>query len=170
MKTPTKHSTLALSLLSVALLGGSTTALAAVPGAALAMFALTTVADEALLELRLRGSDGATAVDLKIDGEWTAGDGDIVDVIAADSPISAVTSQFQVASGHEQRVRFKNHGSPTWGPWSGWTTSRIAHTTAVPGAGQLHADEFEASVRPVHGTPTIAVHGYVKIKKLNTGG
>jgi hypothetical protein len=67
-------------------------------------------------------------------------------------------------------VRFKVHGSPTWGPWSAWTTSRITHATAVPGAGQTNVDEFEANTRQAgSGSPTSAIHGYVKIKKLNTG-
>lgn len=161
-------------LLCAALFAWSTAALASVDSSARAvayvMDALTTVVDQSLLEHRFHREGGAVAIDLKIDGEWIATDGEILDLIAASSSISAVTSRFQPEPGTEQRMRFKIHDSPTWGPWSDWTTGRIAHVSAVPGAGQMNVDAFEVETRPVNGTPTIATHGYVKIKKLNSGG
>lgn len=178
MKTPNIARCLALTLpLWAAVPGWPTAALASDdPEVSAAMLALegpmvTTVEGQALLEFRLRPAYVAVEIDLKVDGEWTATGGDVVDVIAADSPISTVVSRFQPGPGDEQRVRFKVHGSPTWGPWSAWTTGRVSHTAAVPGAGQLRVDEFEASTRQVgSGTPVIGGHGYIKIKKLDSGG
>lgn len=166
---------LALTLpLCAALLGWSAAALASgdlrAPAAAFAMDS-GTVSNQALLEVRLRPVGEAMVVDLKIDGEWTATDNDIHDLISASNSLPAVTSRFQPVPGDEQRVRFKPDGSATWGPWSAWTTGRIARVSPVPGAGQVNVDEFEAETRQAgsQGT-TVATHGYIRIKKLNSGG
>lgn len=166
---------LALALpLCAALLGWSAAALASGGlGAPAVAFLLDSgvVSDQALLECRLRADSDALVVDLKIDGEWTATDNDIHDLISASNSLSAVTTRFQPEPGKQQRMRFKVHGSTAWGPWSAWTTSRIAHVSAVPGPGLANVDEFEAETRQSasQGT-TVATHGYIRIKKLNSGG
>ena len=129
---------------------------------------MTVVNDYALLECRFRDSTGTMVMDLKIGVNWTLTDNDILDQISAGSETVDVTSRFQPESGYEQRMRFKVDGSPTWGSWSSWTTSRISHETAVPGAGQTNVDQFDAETRPVAGSPTIAVSGYIRVKKLNS--
>jgi hypothetical protein len=131
---------------------------------------MTVVNDYSLLELRFRDASGTMATDIKIGDDWTLCDNDVLDQISAGSSIVDVDSRFQPESGYEHRMRFKPHDSATWGSWSAWTTSRISHETAVPAAGQTNVDEYDAEMRPTSGTPTIAVHGYIKIKKLNSGG
>jgi hypothetical protein len=129
---------------------------------------MTVVNDYELLECRFRDSTGTMVMDLKIGVNWTLTDNDILDQIAAGSAIVEVTSRFQVESGYEHRMRFKPHGSGTWGSWSSWTTSRISHETPVPGAGQTNSDEFDAEMRPTGGGSAIAVGGYIRVKKLNS--
>lgn len=131
---------------------------------------MTVLNDYSLLEFRFRDISGVMVTDIKVGGSWTLCDNDVLDQISAGSSIVDVESRFQPDSGYEHRMRFKAHDSPTWGSWSAWTTTRITHETAVPGAGQTNVDEFDAEMRPTSGTPTIGVHGYVKIKKLNSGG
>lgn len=131
---------------------------------------MTVVNDYDLLECRFRDASGTMAMDLKIGATWTLTDNDILDQISAGSSTVEVTARFQPESGYEHRMRFKPHGSSTWGAWSAWTTSRISHEMPVPGAGQTNTDELDAEMRQVGSPSTIAIHGYVKIKKLNTGG
>jgi hypothetical protein len=129
---------------------------------------MTVVNDYDLLECRFRDSTGTMVMDLKIGVNWTLTDNDILDQIAAGSSTVDVTSRFQPESGYELRMRFKVQGSATWGSWSSWSTSRVSHDTPVPGAGQTNVDEFDAETRPTGGSPTIAVSGYIRVKKLNS--
>lgn len=170
-----RHLPLTLTLCA---LGWSTGALAdrgdpAAPPLASATFesspASTVIADQTLLELRLRGASSLQLVDLKIDGEWTPTDGDILDTVSASNMAQAVTSRFQPESGYEHRMRFRAQGSALWTAWSAWTTGRISRDTAVPAAGATNVDEFAVETRQPGGG-TIAVHGYIRIKKLNSGG
>lgn len=131
---------------------------------------MTVVNDYALLECRFRDSTGTMVTDLKIGVNWTLTDNDILDQISAGSSTVDVEARFQPEAGHEHRMRFRVSGSSTWGAWSSWTTSRISHDVAVPGAGQTNSDEFDAEMRQTGGSATIAVHGYIRIKKLNSGG
>jgi hypothetical protein len=131
--------------------------------------AMTVVNDYSLLECRFRDATGSMVTDLKIGVNWTLTDNEILDQISAGSSIVDVEARFQPESGYEHRMRFKEHGSPNWGSWSAWTTSRISNEVPVPGAGQTNTAEFDAEMRPTSGTPTIASHGYIKIKKLNSG-
>lgn len=131
---------------------------------------MTVVTDYALLECRFRDATGTMVMDLKIGANWTLTDNDILDQISAGSSIVEVDARFQPESGYEHRMRFKPHGSSTWDPWSSWTTSRISHELPVPGAGQTNVDEFDAETRQTGNSSTIATHGYIRIKKLNSGG
>lgn len=91
--------------------------------------------------------------------------GNVVDEISG--ALSTVVARFP-AAGY-QRARFRVAGG-AWGPWSAWTTARIERALNVPAAGAVHIDDYQLERRATAGTPTIAIHGYVKIKKLNSGG
>ena len=132
---------------------------------------MTVVNDYSELEFRFRNVTGAMLMDYKAGSFWVLTDNDILDQISAGSSVTEVHARFQVETNYEQRMRFKVHGSPTWGSWSAWTTSRISHSVPVPGAGQTNIDEFDAEMRPQSApTPVIGTHGYIKVKKLNSGG
>jgi hypothetical protein len=131
---------------------------------------MTVVTDFSLLECRFRDSTGTMVMDLKISGNWVLTDNDILDQISAGSSIVEVDARFQPESGYEHRMRFKVHGESSWGSWSSWTTSRITHEVPVPGAGETNVDEYDAEMRESGGSSTIGNHGYIRIKKLNTGG
>jgi hypothetical protein len=131
---------------------------------------MTVVNDYSLLDTRFRDSTGTMVMDIKIGATWTLTDLDILDQISAGSSIVDVDARFQPQSGYEHRMRFKPHGSSSWDSWSAWTTSRITHEVDVPGAGQTNTDEFDAEMREVGNPSTIATHGYIRIKKLNSGG
>jgi hypothetical protein len=131
---------------------------------------MTVVNDYALLECRFRDAVGTMVMDLKVGVNWTLTDNEILDQISAGSSIVEVTSRFQPESGYEHRMRFKGHNNATWGAWSAWTTSRIAHETAVPGSGLTNSDEYDAETRQTSSSSTIGTHGYIRIKKLNSGG
>lgn len=131
---------------------------------------MTVVNDYALLELRFRNASGLMATDLKINGEWELTDADILDQISAGKSIVDVEARFQPEAGYEHRMRFRPHNSSIWDAWSAWTTSRISHEVPVPAAGQTQVDEFDAEMRPTGSSTTVATHGYIRIKKLNSGG
>lgn len=125
------------------------------------------VDDYPLLDHRLRSTG---LVELNVGGDWTPTDGGVLDLISARSVISAVSTRFDAPTGYQQRVRFMADGASTWGPWSAWTTSRVVHSAAVPLPGETNEEQFEAEVRRSAGSPTIANGGYIRIKKLNSGG
>jgi len=131
---------------------------------------MTVVNDYATLDCRFRDSTGTMVMDLKVGVNWLLTDNDVLDQISAGSSIVDVDARFQPEASHEQRMRFKVDGSATWGAWSSWTTSRISHEVAVPAAGETTSDQYDAEMRPTGGSPTIANSGYIRIKKLNSGG
>lgn len=128
---------------------------------------MAVVNDYSLLECRFRDVSGIMAMDLKISGQWTLTDGTVLDQISAGSSITEVTSRFQPESGYEQRMRFQVDG--TWSSWTSWTTGRISQDVDVPAAGQEETVYFDAEMRPTTSGGTVAMSGYIKTKKLNSG-
>ena len=131
-----------------------------------------TVGDAESVELRFEEVAGALAPRLWLDGRWAATSGAIADVIARDREIVAVTARFHAAAGRELRMRFAT-ASGGWEPWGAWTGGRVERRIAAPAPGQELRVDFEAESRAdgaTSGKPTMAVHGYIKIKKLNSGG
>ena len=127
-----------------------------------------TVTDLGLLEWLFSESEGTAEMSLKLGGNWIPTPGNVVDEISWENPATIVTARFQPESGHEHRMRFRPDGSSTWGPWTAWTGNRISHTLSVPAAGATNTDSYEAESKPTGGSPTIAVSGYIRVKKLNS--
>lgn len=128
---------------------------------------MATVDDYDLLECRFRDLSSVMVMDLKISGQWTTTDGTVLDQISAGSSITEVTARFQPESGYQHRMRFKVDG--TWGSWSSWTTGRISQDVEVPAAGREEQVDYDAEMQPTSGTGTVAMSGYIKTKKLNSG-
>jgi hypothetical protein len=131
---------------------------------------MTVVNDYAALDCRFRDSTGTMVMDLKIGVNWVLTDNDVLDQISAGSSIVEVDARFWPEASYEHRMRFRPDGSSTWGSWSAWTTGKLTHEVAVPAAGQTASDQFDAEMRPTSGSPTIATSGYIRVKKLNSGG
>ena len=131
---------------------------------------MTVVNDYQALDCRFRDSSGTMVMELKIGVNWTLTDNDLLDQISAGSSIVDVDAKFQPESGYEHRMRFREDGNSTWGAWSSWTTAKITHEVAVPAAGQTRSDQYDAEMRPIGASPTIASSGYIRVKKLNSGG
>jgi hypothetical protein len=76
---------------------------------------------------------------------------------------------FTPPTGHVMRVRSGRDGAKP-GAWSAWSTSATI-VSATPTSDQA-IDDFEVELQRVSAptVPPIRVHGYVKIKKLNSGG
>ncbi|MEM9462622.1 MAG: hypothetical protein AAGF11_51215 [Myxococcota bacterium] len=128
---------------------------------------MTTVTDYSLLECRFRNLFGRMVLDLKVGTQWTLTDDNIQDNITAGSSISEVAARFEPQSGDEHRMRFQVDG--TWGAWSSWTTGQISQDIDVPGAGLEETVDYDVEMRPTSGTGTVAMSGYLKVKKLNSG-
>lgn len=129
----------------------------------------TTVQDYSSLECRFRESSNSMIMDLKVGGQWTQTDGTVVDQITAGSSITDVDAHFDPDSGYEYRIRFRPSGEE-WGSWSSWTNRRVTQTIAVPGAGLTYQEDFDAELRVLGQTNTVALGGYIRVKKLNSGG
>jgi len=127
------------------------------------------VYDQETLECLFQNDLGTMEMDLKVEGEWVMTEGVIVDQLSAEDTTREVAAQFQPASGYQHRMRFRPEGKG-WSAWSGWTSGRIVRDIPVPGPGQSTAEELQAEMRTSQSSGTIGTHGYIRIKKLNSGG
>lgn len=127
----------------------------------------TLVEDYATLQYGFRAVQGALTTYLAVDGVWTPTAGVVLDQLAANNTLTAVTAQFQPPWGYALHMCFRPDGEASW-TCSAWTTGPVVYTMAVPGVGQSTAYEYHAAVRLPQSASTIAVHGYVGIKKLNS--
>ena len=127
------------------------------------------VKNQEALEGRFRYTSEGLVMDLAVEGQWVATEGAVIDEIGRETNIPQVTARFQPETGYEHRMRFlAEDGSSS--PWTGWTSGPIVHTWAVPAPGQSSAGEFSVETRRSMGSPTIASSGYIRVKKLNSGG
>ena len=123
----------------------------------------TAVCDRGLLDLRAAATgrtellDGAT---------WTPIEDSLVAVVSEESRLEEITLRFQPEPGFEHRVRFDLGGDAL----GAWTTGRVELVVPVPEPGAASEDGFVVETRPSGTTKPIAVHGYIKVKKLNSGG
>jgi hypothetical protein len=85
------------------------------------------------------------------------------------STATSATARFQAEAGVAQRVRVRVSGG-SWGGFSAWSQDRVDLRLPVPAPGQEHHFDYEVERRTSAGAPTIGGHGYIKIKKLNSGG
>lgn len=97
--------------------------------------------------------------------------GDMRVELAATSTATRATARFAAVPGLEQRVRVRMSGGTSgWGPFTPWSLDRIDQRLPVPAPGLEHTFDYELEQRTTGATPTIGGHGYIKIKKLNSGG
>lgn len=97
--------------------------------------------------------------------------GDMRVELAPTSTVTRATARFAATPGLEQRVRVRMSGGTSgWGPFTPWGLDRIDQRLPVPAPGLEHTFDYQLEQRTTAGAPTIAIHGYVKIKKLNSGG
>lgn len=123
---------------------------------------LATVTDDDVLKCRFRGSSRTMEMDLEAITQYSRADG-----LPSDKYFwEQIIARFDPELGYEHRVRFI-HGS--WS-WSGWTTDRIVRSIPAPEAGQESVLEFEVETRQVGTLNVIPMSGYIKIKKLDSGG
>jgi hypothetical protein len=82
------------------------------------------------------------------------------------SGVTELRTGFAPPAGSLVRIRSARAGA-TFGTWSAYS-SFATLVSRAPASGEA-TDDYEIEVYRA-GTPTIGVHGYVKIKKLNSGG
>lgn len=91
----------------------------------------------------------------------------VAETVVVESASEELAVRFHPPAGHEQRVRYRLDGDAL-APFGAWTTGRVE--LVLPVGDEATLDAFEIETRPAGTARTIAVHGYVKIKKLNSGG
>lgn len=96
--------------------------------------------------------------------------GDMRVELAATSTATRATARFAATPGLEQRVRIRLSGTSEWGSFTPWSLDRVDRRLPVPAPGLEHTFDYELEQRTTGATPTIGGHGYIKIKKLNSGG
>lgn len=96
--------------------------------------------------------------------------GDMRVELARTSTATRATARFAATPGFEQRVRVRLSGTSEWGPFTPWSLDRIDQPLPVPAPGLEHTFDYQLEQRTIGATPTIGGHGYIKIKKLNSGG
>ncbi|KAB2894862.1 MAG: hypothetical protein F9K40_16370 [Kofleriaceae bacterium] len=123
------------------------------------------VPDDGVITARVADAGGgAAAIDMSTP-TTAATDVRSVFVLAASAAAPRKTL-FTPPTGYRIRLRSGRDGAKL-GAWSAWSTSATLVTPA-PAADQA-IDDFEIEIQRAGG-PTIATHGYIKIKKLNSGG
>ena len=126
-------------------------------------WSVTAVSLDDLLHCRSRASPAAVELDIQ-----TLSPDAQRDAFAArdgGSPLEIV-GHFIPERGYEQRIRF-GQGA---GAWTAWTTSSVLRSIRVPPGGEENALHFEVELRPLGGVATVAMSGYIKVKKLHSGG
>ncbi len=93
--------------------------------------------------------------------------GQVRDSLALENLERQVLAAFEPELGYEHRVLFMAGGEA----WSEWTPDPIVRTVPVPEMGGESVSEFEVETRLVGASNTASLmSGYIKIKKLDSGG
>lgn len=125
----------------------------------------TVVADRDTLDLR--ASAGAT--ELADGATWTRIDETLVAEVSCDA-VREIALRFHPPAGREQRVRFRLDGDEL-APFGKWTTGVVEIVLPVPAEGEDTFDAYEIETRSAAGTTRpLITGGYIRVKKLNSGG
>lgn len=121
------------------------------------------VADDDLLRCRVRDRSQVMEMDLRTTTEpdQAAGLRPQTEAEAED----AVIARFEPELGYEHRVRFLSGN----GSWSEWTIGPIDRKLPISPAGQDRTHPFQNEIRPSGSRGAVAMSGYIRIKKLNSG-
>jgi hypothetical protein len=124
----------------------------------------TVVRDETLLSLAACDAGGAPALVLATDDGLVVTSGRIVDELTAD--VEVVGVEVAAPAGRQVRVVAAPPGGLAVS--TAWSADRVAFELPLrDGEAEV---ELRVEVRERQGAPTIAVHGYIRVKKLNSGG
>jgi hypothetical protein len=127
----------------------------------------TTVFDRATLHLRAATGGGNLEL---LDGTlWTPVAATLADVIAARSEVDEVSLRLSPPAGGAHRVRLRLDGD-TFARFGDWTTDCVEIVLPVPAAGEATLDALEVETRATPASPTLPSSGYIRVKKLNSGG
>ncbi|MEO1367715.1 MAG: hypothetical protein AAFX50_11105 [Acidobacteriota bacterium] len=86
-------------------------------------------------------------------------------VSITESRTSSFIARFVAARGHQLRARFGYEGTP----WTPWADGELSRSFPIPDAGQSSSIHFDLEMRPDPTSASVAMSGYLKTMKLNSG-
>jgi|SRR5262245_26969895 len=128
----------------------------------------TVVSDYELLEISFQETRHTVTTFLAVEGRWTQIEEEgILDILDSESPFTAVMVHFRAPAGSTFRVCLRRDDAATW-TCAPEGTQDFVYAMDVPAAGLDRSGEYYVEMADPKGT-TIASHGYLRIKKLNSG-
>ncbi|MEM8995239.1 MAG: hypothetical protein AAGF23_10665 [Acidobacteriota bacterium] len=83
----------------------------------------------------------------------------------ANSRTSSFVARFVAARGHQLRARFGYEGTP----WTPWADGELSRSFPIPDTGQSSSIHFDLEMRADPTSTSVAMSGYLKTMKLNSG-